>query len=1646
MITEHDTFRQLFYWLYGLPEWASSLVLIVASISILFIAWFLHDWVSPRRKAQTAHDSRDESILILGIAGSVLGIALTLLLHQLGKDYLVTVLSSEPPTASGTGSRETSPLGMNLSPVVDDGDEFPFLDLFKTSRDWMIVCESGEDAGCNAASEPGEPVQIDLDQDGWVRHLPAGSTSTGFRPVATIIKVSGEPASQANAGRFVVLHDGEGELLYSHGGTKISGTPGRDVISVEPAGSFQLTIARTDPADSGNYLRHIRVVREEHEPLLTSQPFNPAWLAKLESFRTLRFMEWMRTNESGQGDFDSRPGKADARYTSAKGVPLELMVDLANTTDSEPWFNLPHKATDDYARHFAELVKSTLKDGLKIYVEYSNEVWNDAFPQGRDMETWAQAELPYASESLLTQRLNWYGKRSGEVCKIWREVFGAQADRIICVLGAQASNSWTATQALECPLFAPSLGQSCQELGLNAVAIAPYFGGYLGEAAFRFQVRQLTPDQLFEELNLGGVVKDTNPADSARVPDGGALAESYRWMDDYDSLASAKNLRILGYAGGQHLVGVGDVQKDALIEKLFKAANQDRRMGDVYLDYLNHWRSEPSGKFEVFVPYVLAQRYGKQGSWGLLEHIEQASSPKFDALSTFAAMNACWWPDCSLHSSDGTAPVALAMPVLAAPSIHPGTATPSSKPGKRTPLATTAAMKAFTNAMSGNDQTIYDESLAANWSNWSWGTNAVFTNTTTKHNGVYSIAVTYSKAWAGFYLHTSSSIDTRLFDRIEFWIHGGASGSRELKLVVNGNSSAAKKLSAPAGAWTQFTLPFSELGNPQTVSEFYLQEASGTLQPEFFIDDIKLLKVPPPELTLTVDGGLERHKISDDIYGMNFAEEALAKELRLPVNRWGGNRRSRYNWKSSMTNTGRDWFYETLQEGTVNVANLPAGSASDQFIDQNLRTGTKSIMTLPMIGWVAKSTSPRKHPYDCSFKVSKYGAQQEVDNWDKDCGNGIRADGTLIQNNDPNAAHEFINKTDEAVDQGFVADWLKYLTNKYKPADQGGVSLYSLDNEPMLWHSNHRDVHPLPVTYDEIRDLSYRHGAAIKAIDAKAKAMGPVVYGWCAYFHSAKDGCKFGADYQSHGNLPFIPWYLSQMQAYEQLHQVRILDYLDVHYYPQADDVALSGAGDAVRQALRLRTTRSLWDDTYTDESWVSNLDVNGVRIRVIRRMKEWINTYYPGTLLAISEYNWGGLESLNGALAQADVLGIFGREGVDLATIWSPPAATEPGAFAFRMYRNYDGLGHRFGDIGLSATSNDTETVSIFAAQRSSDNALTLMVINKSGEAVSKPILIKGLEVSGKASVYRYSGDNLAAIVKLDDVAISGGNLATTLPASSITLFVLPAATNLTTLSVTKAGSGNGEVTANVGGLNWNGTTGSDVYAPGTSVCLTANPDAESSLGGWSGCDPPNATCVQANQCLVSLRQSRNLSVTFARKQYQLTVKGTGASGGAVSSSTNLLSFTYPDTSGVTATMTHGSGTLLTASGNDLTVAEWLTEGCDAVRANGNVSQCEIKSMTADRSVTAAFKPLTCTFRISPTSKSFARSGGSGTIAVTASNSACQWPAINSGSVAWVTLNPGPYQGSRGITYSVARNDTRKSRSALISIAGISFTITQSK
>ena len=410
---------------------------------------------------------------------------------------------------------------------------------------------------------------------------------------------------------------------------------------------------------------------------------------------------------------------------------------------------------------------------------------------------------------------------------------------------------------------------------------------------------------------------------------------------------------------------------------------------------------------------------------------------------------------------------------------------------------------------------------------------------------------------------------------------------------------------------------------------------------------------------LSIDAAAGQRAINPDIYGVNqLSDEALATELRLPVRRWGGNTTSRYNWQIDTYNTGLDWYFENIPLTNASVAALPNGSSTDRFVEQNQRTGSRTLMTVPTLGWVAKRRTDG-HPFDCGFKVSRYGAQQSTDyQWDPDCGNGLTMAGSNITGNNP---------TDTSVvsNPAFMAAWVQHLVGKYGTAANGGISYYAFDNEPMLWHSTHRDVHPQPGTYDEMRDHALAYGAAIKSVDPSAKTLGPVEDGWCRYLYSAADDCRPGADYAAHGSVQYVPWYLQQMKSYEQQHGLRLLDYLDLHNYPAASGVTLSPAGNAATQALRLRSTRSLWDASYIDESWISDTAPGGVAVRLIPRMKQWVADHYPGTRLAISEYNWGAPESINGALAQADVLGIFGREGLDLATLWGEVLTAQPLAFA---------------------------------------------------------------------------------------------------------------------------------------------------------------------------------------------------------------------------------------------------------------------------------------------------------------------------------------------------------------------------------------------
>ena len=690
----------------------------------------------------------------------------------------------------------------------------------------------------------------------------------------------------------------------------------------------------------------------------------------------------------------------------------------------------------------------------------------------------------------------------------------------------------------------------------------------------------------------------------------------------------------------------------------------------------------------------------------------------------------------------------------------------------------TAAIAFATAGRAVADIAVYGDATAAGWQDWSWGgVTRDFAHGAPVHGGTASIAVTFTGGWSGLQLGRNDPVDTTGLDVLRCWVHGGTSGGQQIEIQVGNHLTGVSTIQAVtpvAGTWTRIDVPLAPLGTTQITYIYWFNNTAGA-QPVFYVDDVAFAASGNPTPTpqgpvagpaLSVNALSGRHPINADIYGMNFPDAGLAAELRLPVGRWGGNATTRYNWQTDTSNHANDWYFENIPNDNANPAALPDGSSSDQFIDQNRSTGTDTLLTVPLIGW-----TPHGRAYACGFSVAKYGAQQSTDPYRPDCGNGVLSNGANVTGNTP-------SDTSDPITPSFVQAWMQHLIGRYGTAGGGGVRFYDLDNEPMLWADTHRDVHPTPPSYDELRDRTVAYAAAVKSADPSALTLGPAEWGWTGYFWSALDAAPGGAwwnnpqDRLAHGNVPLVEWYLQQLNSYEQAHGTRILDYLDLHYYPQASGVALSPAGSADTQALRLRSTRSLWDSTYTDESWIA------APVYLIPRMRGWVASDYPGTKVAISEYNWGALDHINGALAQADVLGIFGREGADLATLWSPPTSAQPGAFAFRMYRNYDGNGSAFGDTAVMASSADQGSLALYGALRSSDGALTVMVVNKTSTPQTSTLALSGFTPAASAAVYRYSGSDTAAIEHPTDQPVSGTGFTRTFDPVSVTLLVLmPAA-----------------------------------------------------------------------------------------------------------------------------------------------------------------------------------------------------------------------------------------------------------------------------
>jgi hypothetical protein len=681
--------------------------------------------------------------------------------------------------------------------------------------------------------------------------------------------------------------------------------------------------------------------------------------------------------------------------------------------------------------------------------------------------------------------------------------------------------------------------------------------------------------------------------------------------------------------------------------------------------------------------------------------------------------------------------------------------------------------------------------LADSWEDASWG-GAKFDlqSTEAPRDGHPTVKVTYGEGWGAFSVadwKAHNNADSRKYSHLHFWINGGPTGGQRIGVSLGGErvvlSNYLPDKALAANRWQEVFIPLDDLqAGGQPIGRLTFQETAGKPQSPYYLDAIEFYKdnTPPPTPILTtaqvtVDLSARRKPISPFIYGMSQAPEDVARAANITVNRMGGNPYSRYNWTlGNARNAGSDAEFRNYQREPDDPAYRQPSGLADMFFKADQRTGAATLLTVPMLGYVAKNADNSTR----STNVPQEGGAPIAPGSEAIAGYDPKAnqDATSVKSY-PRKGAPFQDPPDPNAGAVYQDEWINHLTRTFGKAADGGVRFYAMDNEPDLWADDtHVDVHPTRAGYDELLQKFMDYASAVKAVDPTAEVTGPVVSGWTGYWFSALDrgDDSFGtaADRAAHGGMPLIPWFLDQVHKRDQAAGRRTLDVLDIHYYPQAAGLAQDKT-DPQTAALRLRSTRSLWDPTYEDESWIGRSEAK--QVDLIPRMLAWIDQYYPGTKLGITEWKWYAETTMNGALAIADVLGIYGREGVYLANYWTNPPLNSPGLEAFKLYRNYDGNHGTFGDVSVAATSSAPDKLAVYASEDTATHQVKIMVLNKAPqEQMATSLAVQGAALGGSAKVYQLSEATNLTIAPQPDVPVSGGSLTYTFPAYSATLLVI--------------------------------------------------------------------------------------------------------------------------------------------------------------------------------------------------------------------------------------------------------------------------------
>jgi len=486
------------------------------------------------------------------------------------------------------------PIGTNLAGVVDWSSEFVFVDVMKQSRNWVP-----HDLGPNADWDSG--IEIPLNSDGYPLEIPYDNGIDSPQGVRAIMFADLEYVYPNGEYRFIA--DGVGQIQLWGAASVTFQCPIDTIINLD--NSSGLLVLEILESTVNNPIHDIHVVMPGYHDTFASNPFHPELLSFIEDFQVIRFMDWMSTNGSEVQEWSDRTLPNYFTQTIPSGVSYEYLIELSNLTQKDLWVNIPHRASDDYITRFAEMLRDQVDPSLSIYLEYSNEVWNNIFSQNLYAAEAAEA-IGYTGEPW---DLSWQytAKRSADVFQIFEDVF-SEHERLVKVIPGIAVNSWVNNFIIDRfneELYNPT------GVTADALAIAPYFGGVAN---------------LIGDAGLANTISIEAILDSME----NSMPESFLWMDQNKQLADDYNLDLIAYEGGQHLVAYFPYSNDETFVNKLLDANRDPRMENLYCTYFDYWYDTVGGG--VFANFSSHGGYSQYGSWGVKETYEDINAPKYLGL------------------------------------------------------------------------------------------------------------------------------------------------------------------------------------------------------------------------------------------------------------------------------------------------------------------------------------------------------------------------------------------------------------------------------------------------------------------------------------------------------------------------------------------------------------------------------------------------------------------------------------------------------------------------------------------------------------------------------------------------------------------------------------------------------------------------------------------------------------------------------------------------------------------------------------------------------------------------------------------------------------------------------------------------------